>query len=219
MNEGFQLIEIIILALVAGFLVFRLKSTLGRRTGYDEKAETDRSRWETIEDDNVIELPGRQPNPDEEIGGALGAGLADIRQLDPQFAIDPFLNGAKSAFEMILMAFAKGDLDTLRNLLSEEVFENFKAAIDQRVENGETMETEMMGFKRVQAEDAGTNGTIAQITVRFVTEQVNVIRDKDDKVVDGDPDHIAVITDLWTFARDMQSDDLTWQLVATDTED
>ncbi|SDH58325.1 Tim44/TimA family putative adaptor protein [Roseospirillum parvum] len=229
MGDGFQFFDIIILALIAGFLVLRLRSTLGRRTGHQESP--DAARWQRQWDNGdsreapaqQLDLPGAaaaEPDDEELPTGPVGLGVGRIRAVDPGFRLTPFMEGAKAAFEMILAAFAKGDLETLRGLLSDEVYGDFKAAIERRQAAGQTMSTEMLGFKRLEAEEAElVDGHMAQITVRFVSEQVNVVKDADGQVVEGDPEHIAQVTDLWTFARDTRSDSPNWLLVATDTVD
>lgn len=226
MGDGFQFFDIIILALIAGFLVLRLRSTLGRRTGHQESP--DAARWQRQWEGNdspeapaQLDLPGapEEPAEDDLPTGPVGLGLKRIKLADPSFRLNPFLDGAKAAFEMILAAFAKGDLETLRGLLSDDVFADFKAAIEQRQAAGQTMSTEMLGFKRIEPEDAALEDTTAHITVRFVSEQVNVVKDAEGRIVDGDPEHIAQVTDLWTFARDTRADSPNWLLVATDTVD
>lgn len=225
MNDGFQFIDIIFFAMVAAFLVLRLRSVLGRRTGHERPPESSWGRSaEPAKSDNVIELPERRRGPavplpegppEPYAGTPLGAALTQIRMADPSFTIDRFLEGACGAFEMILGAFAAGDIKALRPLLDDEVFGYFKAAIDERRRNGETLETELVGIKSAEPVEAVVEGRTASITVKFVTEQVNATRDAKGEVIDGDPNRITEVIDLWTFARDTRSRDPNWLLTAT----
>jgi predicted lipid-binding transport protein (Tim44 family) len=228
--EGFQFIDIIILAMVAGFIVLRLRSVLGRRTGHDPRDNREPTRDGVAPDafgrkdrgsDNVVSLPGaRRTRDGSDIEPAyqntpLEPGLVQIKLADPSFSATRFLEGASKAFEMIVTAFARHDIDTLRPLLSTEVFGRFAAAIQDREERGETMETELVVLKPAKLESAEMQGSRAVLSVRFQSEQVNVIKDKDGKIIDGDKDHVDSLTDIWTFARDTTHRDPNWQLIAT----
>jgi predicted lipid-binding transport protein (Tim44 family) len=228
--EGFQFIDIIILAMVAGFIVLRLRSVLGRKTGIDPR---EAPRRDSVgpdafggpkTPDNVVTLPGvRRPkaaggDPDIEPayqGTPLEPGLVQIKMADPSFSAARFLEGASKAFEMIVTAFAKHDTDTLRPLLSPEVFGRFASAIQDREERGDTMETELVVLKPAKLESAEMQGSRAILGVRFQSEQVNVIKDRDGKIIEGDRDHVDSLTDVWTFARDTAGRDPNWVLIAT----
>ncbi len=145
----------------------------------------------------------------------LEPGLVQIKMVDPSFSATRFLEGASKAFEMIVTAFARHDIDTLRPLLSTEVFGRFAAAIQDREERGETMETELVVLKPAKLESAEMQGSRAVLAVRFQSEQVNVIKDKDGKIIEGDKDHVDSLTDIWTFARDTSNRDPNWVLIAT----
>lgn len=226
MSQGIQFIDIIFLGLVAGFLVLRLRSVLGRRTGEEKQRDL---RGRSADDmartaqppDNVIELPGRaageRPIRFDVKDDAVEAGLTQVSLADPSFEPDQFLGGARAAFEMIVAAFAKGDTKTLRPLLADEVYEGFERAIRQRQEAGEMLETEIAGIKDMEIRQAGVQGTVASLTVRFVSEQMILIKDSEDRVIDGDPTRYDIVTDDWTFARDTMSRDPNWLLVATET--
>ncbi|CCQ75629.1 Tim44/TimA family putative adaptor protein [Magnetospira sp. QH-2] len=231
MGGGFQFFDIILFALVAGFLVFRLRSVLGRRDGHegnykdpyqpDPKADSETDD-PGRDNDNVIPLPDRSPREDrlddEEIidpDNPLEAGLVQIRIADPTFDPQGFVGGAQGAFEMIVGAFAAGDRKTLATLLSPEVLSNFETVIDQRESAKETVEHELVGLRKPEILEAEMQDDWARVTVKFVSEQVNVVRDEDGKVVEGDPNYVDKVTDFWTFARDVRSPDPNWALVAT----
>ena len=150
------------------------------------------------------------PPPD-----AVAAGLERIRAADPGFDPAQFLEGARAAFEMIVGAFAAGDKARLRPLLSDEVYTPFAAAIDERTAAGETLETRIVGLKRLDITEAGLTGRLARVTVKFVSDQINLLRAHDGSVVDGDPDHAVEKTDFWSFTRDTRASDPNWVLEAT----
>lgn len=236
MSQGLQFVDIIFLALVAGFLILRLRSVLGRRTGDEElrrqKAEQRMgapARRDTPAEErgNVIELPGRQSVPAEEQELDLGAyegtplegGIREVNRVDPSFEPNSFLTGARAAFEMIVEAFAKGDKDTLRPLLADEVFHNFATAIDEREAAGETMETRILGIRKLDLREVALRGSEAFVTVLFQSEQINMVVDRDGNVVDGDEKVPTDVTDVWTFTRDVTSRDPNWKLTATSSPD
>ena len=223
---GREIIEIIILATIAGFLVLRLRSVLGRRTGNERPPPKEIASQRPADahgDGNVVELPDRGRRA--EMGDAdapvidesnpAAAGLTQIQIADRNFNPADFVGGARAAFEMIVHAFATGDTGTLRTLLSEEVFENFSAEIQSRIADKETLETTIIGIKSADIIDARLDGTDAFVEIKFVSEQVNVRRDTDGRVVEGDPNQITDIIDLWTFSRNLRSRDPNWKLVAT----
>ena len=227
--EGFQFLDIIFFAMIAAFLVFRLRSVLGRRTGHQSRPPDNMSqrRQEAEAEGNVIELPDRtaandepafdddadfEPADDED---PLAHGLARIRAADGDFDPATFETGARAAFEAIVHAFATADTGTLRALLNDDVFENFEQAIRQRLEAAETLETTVVGIKSAEIVEASMSGRNAIVTVTFVSEQVNVTRDADGEVIEGDPAQVTDVTDIWTFARNTRSSDPNWKLIET----
>ena len=233
MSSG--LFEIILLAAIAAFLVLRLRGVLGRRDGHEPPpGRYDPFKGEKAEDaveDKVIQLPDRG-TPEEmaeraaedaavsaarpgEADTPLAAGLTQIKIADRSFDENGFLGGAKAAFEMIINSFSQGDARTLRPLLSNDVYEDFASDIKAREQSGETLETTLIGVNETEIIEAELQGRTAFVTIKFVSEQINVTRDSEGKVVDGDPNHVTSITDIWTFARNTRSRDPNWTLVAT----
>ena len=146
----------------------------------------------------------------------VAEGVRQIRAADGSFDPGAFAEGATAAFEMIVEAFARGDRDTLQPLLAPNVFANFEAAIAERERAGETLETTIVALNPAEVTGAAMQGRDARVTVTFVSEQSNAVKDADGNVTDGDPATIEKITDIWTFARDTRSRDPNWQLVETD---
>ena len=230
MND--ELLITLIFAAIAAFVIFKLRSVLGRRTGHEPPpnentgfgAAERRASTET-NNDNVISMPDhladRMENTDPAFDpdSPAAAGIADIQALDPTFDPHAFVNGAESAFRMIVEAFAAGDRQTLEQLLAPDVYQSFEAAIADREQANESHERHIERFRASEIVEAETVGRDARVTVLFVTEQSNATRNADGAVVDGDPDAIETISDLWTFARDTSSADPNWELADTATPD
>lgn len=227
MGDGFQYVDILFFAAIAAFLVLRLRSVLGKRTGhqandFDPFRDRQGQAADKPADEKIVRLPdGRRPAEQPEDAAMAeperpsAKGVAAIRAADPAFDEAAFLQGAQAAFEMIVTAFAQGDAKALRPLLADEVFKDFSGAIDQRRERKETLDTTLVGIDKAEVLEAELQGRTAFVTVRFVSQQVNVTRDSEDRIVDGDANEVETITDLWTFARNVKSRDPNWKLVAT----
>jgi predicted lipid-binding transport protein (Tim44 family) len=149
-------------------------------------------------------------------GSALAAGLDAIVTADRSFDVKHFVAGARAAYEMIVTAYAEGDRRTLKNLLSREVYDGFDAVIRERETRGETAESRFVSIDTTDVTAAELRARTAQLTVRFVSHLVTVTRDRSGNVVDGNPDKVTDVTDIWTFARDLSSRDPNWKLVATE---
>lgn len=240
MNETFDIYTLLFLVL-AVVIFLRLRNVLGRRTGserppYDPYTPSDANAngGRSPAQDTVVQLPRgrggaasdeqRKADIDDRLKdfgpktGALRKGLGAIMQADQNFDPGEFLEGAKSAYEMIVMAFAEGDKRALRQLLSEDVFEGFVSAISEREERGDEVETRFVGIDRADIIEAELKNKAAQVTVKFVSQLITATRDKDGKVIDGDPAKVREVTDIWTFARDVTSRDPNWKLIATEAD-
>lgn len=237
--NGFDNILTIILLIIAVVIFFRLRSVLGRRTGNERSPFDPYSRREAPPtasgDEKVISLPHRPavgaeppdvaPAAEAQIktlapeGTSLNEALTAIAAADRSFDPDAFVQGAKTAYEMIVTAFAEGDRKTLKQLLSREVYEGFVSAITQRESRQETIEFRFVGIEKSDITDASLKDGTAQITIRFLSKLISATHDKDGAVVDGDPIHVGDVTDVWTFARDVASRDPNWRLVATESVD
>jgi predicted lipid-binding transport protein (Tim44 family) len=236
----FDIYTIIFLAL-AVFIFLRLRSVLGQRTGrerppYDPYSARDAVRPPRA--DNVVALPGRgaekaiesaeakvaaEPAEPEDRwkeiaqpGTPLAAGLDAIAAENKDFDGKHFIAGARAAYEMIVNAYAEGDRRTLKNLLSREVYDGFDAVIRDREGRGETVETKFVSIDATDITAAEMRAQTAQITVRFVSQIITVTRDRAGGVIDGSPEKVTEVIDVWTFARDISSRDPNWKLVATE---
>ncbi len=225
---------IIFLAL-AVFIFLRLRNVLGQRTGTERPPFDRAAARDALQtgQDNVVPLPGKvidqaplAPTADivpaadrwkglAEPGSPLEAGLNSIVAQDSSFDPKHFLSGAKGAYEMIVLAFANGDRRALKDLLSSEVYESFEAAIKDREKHEQKTETRFVSIDKAELVNAEVRDRAAQLTVRFVSQMITATRDKTGAVVDGNPETVADITDVWTFARDITSRDPNWKLVGT----
>ncbi|HZD89672.1 MAG TPA: Tim44/TimA family putative adaptor protein [Pseudolabrys sp.] len=234
MQDVFDIYTIIFLAL-AVFIFLRLRSVLGTRTGrerppYDPYSARKPGQPAT---EKVIPLPNRNPeaaavSPAESVpsserwkgvatpGTPLAGGLDAIAGADSSFDAKEFIKGARGAYEMIVTAFAEGDRRTLKSLLSREVYDGFESAISEREKRGETVETRFVSLDEADFTGAELRGRTAQVTVHFVSKLITATRDKEGNVIDGNAEKVSDVTDIWTFARDVNSRDPNWKLVATE---
>lgn len=217
-----QMIQIVILAGVALFLVLQLRRVLGTRDGFEPTksdepvvptASTKRS-FDVIdgggEDHDIAHFIGVD-TPD-------GKALAAMKKVEPDFTVSEFTSGAKYAYELILMAFENGDMDEVKDFVSPEIFESFQGAIDARKEQGLTVEATFVGVSKTELMEAEFDeaSRMAEITMRFSGELTSVVKDVAGNVVEGDPNQVKRQRDTWTFARGMGVDDPNWQLIATE---
>lgn len=221
-SGGFQYFDIIAIGLVAGFLLLRLRSILGKKTGRSEEEDGSfRPDHVAGRPDNVIPMPGaenrRVLTPEETSLGSteLDNALARIKSVDGYFDHKVFLSGARAAYEMIIQAFAAGDRPTLQGMVSREVFKSFDGAISDRERDGHTLERMLISIPVVEIIDIEFDGKLASLTVKFVSEQVDSLKDKEGNRLDEDGDAVVEITDIWTFAKNMRSSDPNWTLIAT----
>lgn len=220
--------------LVAAVLIFlQLRSVLGRRTGHEKPpvdpfSQREAARAPSVDDGKVVTLPKREPVDDEQRsaeidavakpGTALNDSLRDLVKADPSFRPKEFLNGARMAYEMIVMAFADGDRKTLNGLLSKDVFDGFDAAIREREARGETVKSTFVGIDKAEILQVSVKNQEEQVTLRIVSQLISATYDKAGVLVDGDAEAVAEVIDIWTFARDIRSRDPNWKLVATESE-
>lgn len=247
MSDLFDLPTLIVIG-VAIFVLLRLRSVLGTRTG-NERPPTERIRPTKDaqsdeagpkQDETVVTLhPNRSPaqaqgpGDDERRARKLEAeieqfagddkdvaqGLAEIAAADINFTPKSFLEGAKSAYEMIVTAFAEGDRKTLKNLLDKEVFDGFEAVIAEREAQGHKVDFTFVGLPSIEIADASLEKRVANVAIRFKAEIVSATLDAEDNLVEGNQEQIVTISDEWTFARSTKSRDPNWKLVATDQLD
>jgi len=242
MNESFDIYNLFFFVL-AGVVFWRLRSVLGKRTGnerkpYDPYTGPEQDENPVARNDNegnVITLPNKSKTKkaapeatvqtiDDSVfdaiapaDSALGKVLRKISKKDATFHPQEFLDGAKFAYEMIVMAFASGDRKSLKSLLNREVYAGFEQAINDREERGDVLESSFIGIEKANVIDASLKASKSRITVKFLSELITSTRDVDGKVIDGDPKKVTEVTDIWTFERDVTKSDPNWKLVSTES--
>lgn len=219
------MMEILFFAALTGYMIFRLWSILGKRTGFE--APPSSKAPDKDAEDNVIALPihasqKQQPLPEtpspSKLNPSIEEGLKKIQAVDPTFHLDHFLGGAVTAFEMIVKAYAAGDKSTLKSLLNPSVYKSFISALKDREDAEQTVETEIINLKDPEIVSIDIKGKQEQITLKFVSEQIIVTKDAEGKILDN-PAHLTLtMNDIWTFSRLIGSKDPNWVLVATRIE-
>ena len=213
------LIQLLVLAGIAVFLILRLKSVLGTREGFEKPPLPKGPETTQRRDFEVIEGgPDRDITDHVDENSDAAAQLAAMKRIEPSFSVTEFVSGARGAYEMIVMGFEHGDLNDIQPFLSEEIFETFVSVVAAREDQGLTIEAEFVGVRETAVQevqfDKDTNR--AEITMRFVGELTSVVRDRGGDIIEGSPTTVKRQKDTWTFARVMGSDDPNWLLVATD---
>jgi predicted lipid-binding transport protein (Tim44 family) len=226
-------VDILIFAVIAAFLVYRLHSVLGSKPGNDERQRPNPFSTDAPQPAKAVVQPLKHQRPvlpqapldlgmvDTEANkdGRIETGLADIITEDASFEINSFMQGARYAFEMVVTSYAKGDLHALQPLLSDKLYGDFKAGVAAREQAGHVSDVTIHRIKSARLTDAHMGGLMAYITVSFEVEETSVTRDRAGAVVSGNPDEISTIEDVWTFTRDVRSPDPNWILIETKAVD
>lgn len=226
MSGGLQYLDILIFALVAVFLVIRLFSVLGDRSGHehddqdqmfdpqsDAHRKSDRKKSQkTIQDVQDLSIDPLYSQPEE----VFTEWVEEFRVYDPTFTEANFLLGATKAFEMIIKSFADEDLNTLKSLLDDDIYNTFETAIKDRQNANQKQETTIISVRSSEVERHSLEGSLATISVLFDTEQINVIKDDKGNVIDGNDNFIERVKDIWTFSRDLSSSEPIWKLIETE---
>lgn len=227
MSDGLQFLDIVVLAMIAGFIALRLGSVLGRRTGNERRPAPNGLEGTAEPGDKAADLSARDRaaldtgplaagvKPDS----SLGKALSRIMVADQSFDAEQFIGGARGAFEMILTAFSQGDREALESLVNDEVYGDFAAAIDAREEAEQSLDTQIVDMVSSTIENATLDGSMAEITVLFEAEVISVLRDSEGRILEGNPSDTETIKNVWTFARDTAARDPNWLLIATESDD
>ena len=194
------IVQLLVLAGIAIFLILRLRSVLGTKDGFEKPpVPAPSTRDDTRRDFEVM-------------------ALAQMKRTDPSFGVGDFLSGARGAYEMILMGFERGEIEQLEPFLDDDVYQTFQEVVASRKAQGLTIEAEFVGVRELSlvAASYDESSSMAEITVKYVGELTSVVKDANDEVIEGSPTAIKRQKDIWTYARQMNSGDPNWQLVATD---
>ena len=203
MQLSLPFIDIIIFAVIAIFLVYRLKSILGQNSEGNE--QNNKIDLEKKDFTNVVSLGSKK----------LDSTKETISTIDPNFNEKEFLEGAQKFFEMVIDCFVKGDLKDIVNFIDDKLIKNFQSVIDDRLVDGETLQIDVTKMNNVQIKDVKKLKNFMRVSVIFETEQIKVLKDKKGKIIDGDQNNSILVKDLWIFEKQIQSKDLNWKLVET----
>lgn len=215
-----NMIQLLVLAGIAVFLILRLKNVLGTRDGFEQPAEkAPMASRSPVRDFEVIEGgPDLDITDHAEAGTPAAHALAEMKRLEPSFNVTEFLGGARGAYEMIVMGYENGELDDIQPFLAEDIYESFVEGVAAREDQGLTIEANFIGVRELKLVDATLDPDTneAELTIRFIAELTSVVHNQEGEVVEGSLKDIKKQKDTWTFARIMGSDDPNWQLVSTD---
>ena len=213
------LIQLLVLAGIAVFLILRLKSVLGTRDGFEKPPLPQQDvRSSSRRDFEVIEGgPDRDIIDHVDEHSPAADALARMKRAEPSFGVADFLGGARGAYEMILMGFERGDLADIKPFLSDDVYETFAEVVEAREAQGLTIEAEFIGVRELSLTDATFDEatSTAEISVKYVGELTSAVRDRSGEIIEGSTTQMKRQKDVWTFARKMGADDPNWQLIAT----
>ena len=208
MHLSLPFIDIIIFAIIAIFLVYRLKSILGQNSdGNEQNSKIDIQKKDFS---NVVKIGNKKLNNKD-----LETYKDEISLIDPTFNENEFLKGAQNFFEMVIACFVKGDLKELLNFIDGKLIKNFQSVIDERLEEQESLKIDIVKINSIQIKDVKKLKNFLRLSVLFETEQIKVLKDKKGKIIDGDQNNSILVKDLWTFEKKIQSKDLNWKLVET----
>ena len=212
MSGGFQFLDIILLAVIALFLVARLRNALGRRDGHENSGENNVFQLSDPTIDRKIE---KHTDTESPIETKEEHGFLTLKKYDPSFNREEFLEGARTAFEIVLKAYTDHDVHALKNLLNKETFKQFTKAIEAREKSKQKLEDVLIRIDSAEIVEIYVENKVAFITVEFSSQQINAVRDDKGLVIEGDANKEISVIDFWTFARKITSKDPNWTLVQT----
>lgn len=218
--QSSPVIQLLVLAGIAIFLILRLRSVLGTREGFEKPSvgrPTENTRRNRPDFEVIEGGPDRDIIDHVDEGSPAAEALAAMKGVDPSFSVTDFLQGARGAYEMILMAFENGDLASVRPYISEEVYEAFAGVVESRAEQGLTVEATFVGLSDLALRDATFDRATgeAELTVKFTGEMTSAVRDRAGDIIEGSTTDIKRQRDVWSFERRMGTDDPNWIMVAT----
>ena len=220
--------DLIFFVLVAAFLIIRLRSVLGRRTGNEKRPKDIFMYQDTVlgsgkkktisEKEDIKEKSFDESLSKNKVNLKKGTALEKIYYFDQTFSTKKFLAGAKNAYQQIINSYANGEINKIKYLLDSKVFSTFSNEIKSRVKKKYTLEHTLISIKSAAVEKIYVKSSIADIVVKFVSEQVNLLKNKDGKVLKGNDEYIENHTNYWTFSKYLKSNDPNWKLIVTKAE-
>ena len=212
--QSLPFIDIIVFAIIAVFLIFRLKNILGEKTGYDPKTDEDNKKLKKENISNVVDFTKKVGNLKED---PFFDEIKKIKEIDKSFEVDEFISGANTFFKMVVNGFVEGELESIKNYVKPKLFSDFQKAIDDRVKDKEKLIIDIININQTLIKDIKIRGTVVKMNVLFDTLQIKALQDKNSHIIDGDLEEKIVVKDLWTFERNFKLDNKNWTLIETTT--
>ena len=216
------MVQILILAAIAAFLFWRLSIVLGIRSGFEKTADikvhdVSKKNQSQSKVEMTVDLDEDDIADYVELSSDAGQSLKKIKEVESSFSVSQFVSGAKKAYEIILMAYEKGDLDVLETHLEDDVYKDFESVVTDRANKGYIVEASFIGVREIRIKNVHLDmeKKFAEITVFFKCELTSTVRDKENNIIEGSSSEIRKHSDLWTFGRRLGSEDPSWKLIAT----
>ena len=212
--QSLPFIDIIIFAIIAVFLIFRLRNILGEKTGFDPKADNQSKTPKNEKVSNVVDFTKKVENLKEY---EFSSEIREIMKIDNSFKIDEFISGANTFFKMVVNGFVEGNIENIKKYVKPKIFKDFQNAIDERIKEKEKLIIDILSINHTKIKNIKIKGNIVKLEVIFDTVQIKALQDKNDEIIDGDLDEKIVVKDMWTFERNFKLQSKNWTLIETST--
>ena len=212
--QSLPFIDIIIFAIIAVFLIFRLRNILGEKTGFDPKADNQSKTPKNEKVSNVVDFTKKVENLKEY---EFSSEIREIMKIDNSFKIDEFISGANTFFKMVVNGFVEGNIENIKKYVKPKIFKDFQNAIDERIKEKEKLIIDILSINDTKIKNIKIKGNIVKLEVIFDTVQIKALQDKNDEIIDGDLDEKIVVKDMWTFERNFKLQSKNWTLIETST--
>ena len=212
--QSLPFIDIIIFAIIAVFLIFRLRNILGEKTGFDPKADNQSKTPKNEKVSNVVDFTKKVENLKEY---EFSSEIKEIMKIDNSFKIDEFISGANTFFKMVVNGFVEGNIENIKKYVKPKIFKDFQNAIDERIKEKEKLIIDILSINHTKIKNIKIKGNIVKLEVIFDTVQIKALQDINDEIIDGDLDEKIVVKDMWTFERNFKLQSKNWTLIETST--
>ena len=212
--QSLPFIDIIIFAIIAVFLIFRLRNILGEKTGFDPKADNQSKTSKNEKVSNVVDFTKKVENLKEY---EFSSEIREIMKIDNSFKIDEFISGANTFFKMVVNGFVEGNIENIKKYVKPKIFKDFQNAIDERIKEKEKLIIDIISINQTKIKNIKIKGNIVKLEVIFDTVQIKALQDINDEIIDGDLDEKIVVKDMWTFERNFKLQSKNWTLIETST--
>ena len=210
--QSLPFIDIIIFAIIAVFLIFRLKNILGEKSGYDPKTDNEDKNLKKENVSNVVDFSRKVESLRDD---KFLNEIKKIKEFDKNFTFDDLISGANTFFKMVVSGFVEGDIENIKQYVKPKLVNDFQKAIDERIRDKEKLIIDIININQTLIKNIKIRGSVVKINVLFDSEQIKALQDKNDETIDGDLEEKIAVKDVWTFERNFKSDNINWTLVET----